>query len=695
MAPVDRREHRQQRVRGAGPSSVQATFGFNFGALGAAPAKQSSLPPPPPPPPPSRRTPVQSTPRAPNGLAQRHRSASLQRSSASKRNSTPKEKTVTPQLGKRKRASPTTQSNVVEGEEDELSPNREEIARSVEKTMRVVGTASPALEEQDNGPDELSVMDEGASNVREAVFARSTVMKRTPPQAAIRQRALSGSARQKIPTTGTNGTTSARSQRSISRRSKSTDPVPETPSLLPSGQPRKSASRIDAYLNTPAAPPTEDESEDELSPQVPVATPRVVGSEIQPQKTPQEATEMTIDELSPQVQSTSSQKIPTTSQPVEAHVANGDPGEQATEPHPAKRGRGRPRLSDEHHTGSDTPAVASVKPVKRMSPREASNVRESEPQETPAIRKSVKKKNKEPITEIADETVDGLSPARGKVSARLSQPARQGDSVEVSSAHEASAGEEDSALEEEAEPTPQPVPKRSTPEQAPRVKPSTENPPRKRQKLVGPTHTISVMRIKGSTVRGVTAADITRSILEDSIDHRLKRMAEKLQNLQDSDSRKELRSQINMSITFKESLNEKLMDLQDANDVLSTNFQKMKLLRRANADLRKEMLGLQNSRQEIAMEQDDIQTQYHAEKARADAQNTLSDNMFAIEAAIKNGRAKARKEGRENEGPDMPLSMLLDGVAKDVGSRGGGLLANVKGFNGLLERAASWLEGRA
>ncbi|XP_014561057.1 hypothetical protein COCVIDRAFT_12185 [Bipolaris victoriae FI3] len=685
MAPVDRREHRQQRVRGAGPSSVQATFGFSFGALGAAPAKQSSLPPLPP----SRRTPVQSTPRAPNGSAQRHRSASLQRSSASKRKSTPKEKIATPRLGKRKRASPAAQSDIVEGEDDELSPNREEIARSVEKIKRVVGTVSPVREEQDNGPDELSVLDESASNVREAVFARSTVMKRTPPQAAIQQRALSGSARQKTPTTGANETTSAKSRRSISRRSKSTDPVPETPSLLPSGQPRKSASRIDAYLNTPAAAPAEDESEDELSPQVPVATPRVVGSGVQPQQTPQEGTEMTVDELSPQLQPMSNQKIPTTSQPVETPVANEDPGEQVMESQPVKRGRGRPRLSDGHHTESNTPTVASAKSVKRTSPREESNVRESEPQETPAIRKSVKKKNKEPITKVADETVDDLSPARGKAGAR------QRDSVEVSSVHEASAGEGDSALEEEAEPTPQPVSKRSAPEQAPRVKPSTENPPRKRQKLVGPTHTISVMRIKGSTVRGVTAADITRSILEDNIDHRLKRMAEKLQNLQDSDSRKELRSQINMSITFKESLNEKLMDLQDANDVLSTNFQKMKLLRRANADLRKEMLGLQNSRQEIAMEQDDIQTQYHAEKARVDAQNTLSDNMFAIEAAIKNGRAKARKEGRENEGPEMPLSMLLDGVAKDVGSRGGGLLANVKGFNGLLKQAASWLEGRA
>ena len=95
------------------------------------------------------------------------------------------------------------------------------------------------------------------------------------------------------------------------------------------------------------------------------------------------------------------------------------------------------------------------------------------------------------------------------------------------------------------------------------------------------------------------------------------------------------------------------------------------------------------------MEQDDVQTQYHAEKAEVESQNTLSDDMFAIEAAIKKGREKARRQGRENEGPDIPLSMLLDNIARDVGSRGGGLLASVKSFNGLLERAAGWLEGRA
>jgi DNA-dependent RNA polymerase auxiliary subunit epsilon len=172
-------------------------------------------------------------------------------------------------------------------------------------------------------------------------------------------------------------------------------------------------------------------------------------------------------------------------------------------------------------------------------------------------------------------------------------------------------------------------------------------------------------------------------------------MSEKLQTCQNSDRRKELRSEINLSLSFKESLNEKLLDLQDANDVLSTNFKKMKLFKRDKAELRKEILAIQNNRQDIALEQDDVQAEFEAEKARVDARNTLSENMFNIEAAIRSGREKARKEGRDDEGPAIPLGMLLDTVGRDVGSHGGGLLANVKSFNGLLERAAGWLEGRA
>nr|GFD56058.1 hypothetical protein [Tanacetum cinerariifolium] len=92
--------------------------------------------------------------------------------------------------------------------------------------------------------------------------------------------------------------------------------------------------------------------------------------------------------------------------------------------------------------------------------------------------------------------------------------------------------------------------------------------------------------------RGITVADTTRTLLEEAIDHRLSRMLEKMQTSSDSTRRKEMRSEVNLMLSFKESLSEKLLDLQDANDVLTTNLKKMRIFKRENAELRKDILAL-------------------------------------------------------------------------------------------------------
>jgi hypothetical protein len=684
-------------------------------------------------------------------------------------------------LGKRKRGSPHAEPGADDGEEDELSPDREELVRSIEKSRRVVGTVSSVREELDNAPDELSFLGEeeavfgkstrvnrtpvqkleergtGSAVQREAIFGKSTRIKRSPIQALGQKKATPASAPQKTPISHRTGSTSVASRQPTSRRPKSTDHVPATPSLLPNGRPRLSAaSRLTDTSGAVPAEESEDELSpqangvtprvvgrdaqsttqedtqmnvvDELSPQVNVATPRVVGrtsqsttqedpdmnvvgelspkvnggtarvvgKEPQPQSLAQEETEMDVDELSSPVQPITIQNTPAaTGLVVEQDSRDEEPAVDASVPQAAKPGRPRRVVVDDEVEALS--AVAPAKPVQRGRPQNEI-AQTSKPQATQAIRKPKPKAVKKPTVEEGAEEIDELSPDR---TGTLQQPARfaqrKEDAVEISSASEDSDEyeEPEAEPEEEGEPTSRPIAKRSSPKQAQRVKPSTEKPPRKRQKFLGPKHAISVMRIKGSAVRGITVADTTHTILEETIDHRLNRMAEQLQTSQDSDRRKELRSEINLSLSFKESLIEKLLDLQDANDVLSTNFKKTKLFRRDNAELRKEILGLQNGRQEIAIEQDNVQAEYDAEKAKVEARNTLSDSMFEIEAAIKSGRDKARKEGREDEGPEIPLRMLLETVGKDVGSRGGGLLANVKGFNGLLERAAGWLEGRA
>jgi hypothetical protein len=673
----------------ARPSSVQASFGFNFGALGARPAKQASLPPQLS----SRRTPVRTTPRATNGSTKRNRSASVQRSSNSKRGNTPKNQAVTPQLGKRKRGSTQAEPSEDDGEEDELSPDREELVRSIEKSRRVVGTVSPIREEVDEAADELSVLEEGISTVRKATMHASGITNGTPVSVLAQKRVSSGNVPTRTPITDRISSVGVTSRQSIPRRSKSTELGPVTPGMPSTKLLRpSSAPRSGGQFDSPTAAQADDESEDELSPpQVNGATPRIVSTEQQLQHNSQEEDRMEIDELSSPIQPTPVQETLDV-QTIEKAMTQGagQPKKQIVVQEPAKRGRPRRIVSNEDDEALSV--SAATKPAKRGRPAKSAELKATA---TPAARKQ---SGRNPVADSnveEDEQIDELSPDKERTTESSRRPAKRSKDIIPISDGEESEEYEEPDPDEQPVPTPRPAAKRISPKQTQHIKLSSENPPRKRHRFLGPKHAISVMRIKGSTVRGITVADTTRTILEETIDHRLTRMAGKMQTTQDSAARKELRGEINMSLSFKESLNEKLLDLQDANDVLSTNFKKMKLFKRDNAELRRDILTLQNNRQEIALEHDDVQAEYDAEKAKVDAKSKLSEDIYSIEAAIQNGRKKARKEHREDEGPEIPLSMLLGMVGGDVGSSGGGLLKTVKIFNSALESAAGWLEGRA
>ncbi|KAF2681291.1 hypothetical protein K458DRAFT_433770 [Lentithecium fluviatile CBS 122367] len=659
MAPVDRQERRQQRMRGAGASTVLENFGFNFANLAPkTPAAQSSLPPQR-----SRRTPtpVQKTLRGSNNSTKRHRSASVQRSNSAKPHITPSQRTVTPKLGKRKRGSSRVEPSADDGEPDDLSPDRDDEVHSVEKSRRVVGTVSPIREELDDQPDELSFLEEGASSVRKpGAEAMNT------PLVAAAKRVSTGGAREKTPIADRVSNMIVTSTVDYSRRSKSTEPI--TPGLLPNGRPRlSSASYFGPEFHTPGAANDEEESEDELSPPVNTATPRVMVPKKLAPSVVEDEDDQEMDELSSPPQPASSAKSAQVSSVSAKAKKQPQPRKPATQP-------------------TTTPL-----PARAERPRQIVMDEEDEVQTTPAAAKTRRKKTSLDAPDDAEDAdaPDEISPEAERTRQRPPKIVRkEKEVVDVSSGEESDNYEpevEDISRTRDAQPAPKPKP----------AKPASGEPPRKRQKFGGPKQAISVMRIKGSTVRGITVADTTRTILEQNIDHRINRMAEKLQSAQHSSRRKQIRAQVNLALSFRESLNEKLLDLQDANDTLSAGFKKRRMLKNGNIERRKEILALQNTRQEIALEMDDEQALFDAEKEKIEARNKLSTNMFDIQAAIQSGRERARQQGREDEGPEMPLSMLLDSVGRDVGSVGGGLLAGLREFNSGLERAAGWLEGRA
>ena len=586
----------------------------------------------------------------------------------SQRKPTPKQNAVTPQLGKRKRGTPTGASNTPD-EEDELSPDRPENVGSVEKSRRLARTVSPVAEEAEEARDELSYIDEVPTTTR-----------RTPGLVAG---LIYGSRASASPRLG------------VSRRSKSTDIVPVTPGMQPHSSSKHSFVLSTTVENTASnASQAGDEEADELSPaQDNTVTPRVVSRQSIPNGMPTDAQDGDIDELSPTQASAGASISPIIQ---DAH------GEVAATPVPKKRAapsRSRDIAQTNKSGNTVTPAKRKleVRKNKKLPTEEEEEDRELSDELSPETERTKLAQTKQALKKPTSARQAPVKQAQ-----TIQAPIKEAPSKHVRQMRESPASDEESEFNEEdmepdqeaQDPSPVLAKKRTSPKQPQRSKPPSKEPPRKRQKSLGPKLAISVLRIKGYGVRGITMADTTRTILEEAIDHRLSRMLEKMQTSRDSSHRKELRSEVNLVLSFRESLSEKLLDLQDANDVLTTNLKKLKIFKRENVHLRKDILALQNSRQEIALEHDDVQAEFEAEKAKVEARNSLSANIFEIESAIENGRKKARQEKREHEGPEMPLSMLLETVGRGVGSLGGGLLTRVKSFNGALERAAGWLEGR-
>lgn len=589
-------------------------------------------------------------------------------------------KAITPHTGKRKRNSRSVASAGDDEELDHLSPDHDKGFPLVEKSRRVAASISPIREEPDDAPedapDELSLLQDTAGSVRKTSRSESVLEVATPASVVPSSRSTPKSTQGKTPIAGRIGNMPLSLRQSIVRRSRSTE-LQVTPTTLTNGRPRLSAaSRSDASPQTPGANPEDEDSEDELTPRPGEETPRSVVAVLPVEPTAGDDGEL--DELSP-AQPALTPQPPSQRTDKQSKQNPVDSPEVQQEATPTRR-RGRPKkvVTEEEIEVQATPAT-------NESGRQKSNLSK----ETRAYPDDIP-------DELSPDAANRTQQAPIRTAPDQIRPAKKQapePTVDVSSSED-SDDYDPKVHEEEEDDRVQSTTRRAL-ESKP-AKKSSHEPPRKRQKTSGPKYAISVMRIQGSLVRGISVADTTHTLVENNIDHRIARLAGKMQSLQEDPARRKLmRTEINLALAFKESLSEKLLDLQDANDTLTSSFKKRKILRAGNLQRRREFIAIQNSRQEVALETDDKQASFNAAKEKVESKSKLSANLFEIQAAVQSGRDLARKKGRDSEGAEMPLEMWLDSVGRQVGSVGGGLLSSVKDFNRGLERAAGWLEGRA
>jgi hypothetical protein len=676
---------KRQTANNNRPNAPKLSFNFS---IPQKTAKQTSLPPQQS----GRRsrTPVASTPRGANGSIQRARSASAPRSSAKGRN-TPGQ--ATPQLGKRKRGEKhATSGDEDDGELDPLSPENDADVRSVEKSRKVAGPVSPIREELEE-VDELSVLGDNNGSARKVEKDASESPQETPAPAATRTRRSLPRSIERTPVADRNGGLAAASR---PPKAKSREPLPTTPAIVARRNIERSASssRSGHVLATPSVIEDAVESDDELAtPQPSSATPRPVPRAQSSQLIQVEDQEMDIDELSP-VQALTN--IISTSKAIsnlQSMPNRTRPEDQQAIPKLTNRRKPKQVLEEDEDLVQTTPAPSKLRRVgnKSMDVEEINDNDEADEisPESERVRRSPAKP-----AFYTSSTVN--LPSNAMSSDRPAE--REQEEDEEAEEEEEEAEEEEEEEEEEPTPRPAPAPKRTQARTSPKhnKRPKAiDKPPRKRQKLGGPIQSIQVMRLKGSKVKGYTVADTTRTAMEEYIDERVALLSSRFQGTQDLTRRKQIKTRINLQLSFKEALSERMLDLQDVNDSLTSRAHKLKLFKRHNAELRKEILATQNSRHEIALEYDNVLAEFEAEKEAFESRNNLSTAMFDIQAAIRRGKEKQEELDRVEDGPDIPISMFLETCGRDVGSVGGGLLDKLSKFNGVLERAAGFLEGRA
>ena len=193
---------------------------------------------------------------------------------------------------------------------------------------------------------------------------------------------------------------------------------------------------------------------------------------------------------------------------------------------------------------------------------------------------------------------------------------------------------------------------------------------------------------------GVNAVDVLAQITEEILSHQITEFHEQSQIAVSQTVRSELKRKRGVVQLFNASLSDRLFELTEAVDAGTALKGRLKEVLREKLRLREEFLSIRKQREDLALKMDETRIE-HRERVRSKKErDDINAAMFDIEAAVLRGKGNAEKEGRENEGPEMSLEMLLENQARDVGSDDGGLLEKVKEFNGALESAVAIFEGR-
>lgn len=198
------------------------------------------------------------------------------------------------------------------------------------------------------------------------------------------------------------------------------------------------------------------------------------------------------------------------------------------------------------------------------------------------------------------------------------------------------------------------------------------------------------------SVSGISGADVLRNTLMETMEKSIKKLVGAAEITDDREQAKEYKRSVGIITKFKEDVMSRIRPIIDRVDAGTRFKHDLKARKKEKARLTAELLEAKKEHDEIIVEMDYIRDEHHKQREAHKRQLKLNEALFDIEFAIQNGKQRAKELGREDEGPELPLEMLISEVSDSVSSRqaGGGLLQQVSEFNKVLEKSATLLEGR-
>ncbi|KAI1001103.1 hypothetical protein K3495_g7096 [Podosphaera aphanis] len=208
---------------------------------------------------------------------------------------------------------------------------------------------------------------------------------------------------------------------------------------------------------------------------------------------------------------------------------------------------------------------------------------------------------------------------------------------------------------------------------------------------------LQIMNMEMSHIRrnDVNVMDVLSQICHEVIESEMDTLQEKFERCKNSIQRREYRTKRHILELFDNNLQTRLLEYSLNLDNVHSLERRLRDEQKRKIHLRSEVLRVRNEREKVALQMDEIRIQHERVRNVGIAQDNLNDALHHVDLAVDTGREKF--PNASNDLKDfIGTQLLVKKIAQDVSSKSatGGLLNQVKEFNGFLERASVALENQ-